>query len=173
MKRMLNGTMIAIMLSMGVFLNLSAQAKAKAERDTKNWRYEIESAGVGTQGTYLIKVWSYSKRPSIAIEQSKKNAVHGIIFQGFTGKQGVPGQKPLSSNPNIEEEKAEFFNSFFADGGKYLKFVAVSGDGSVAAEDRMWTGKDYKVGVIVSVNVNLLRTDLESAGIIKGLSSGF
>ena len=34
-------------------------------------------------------------------------------------------------------------------------------------------GYKYKVGVILTVNTNALRKDLEAAGIIKGLSSGF
>jgi hypothetical protein len=70
-------------------------------------------------------------------------------------------------------EKQEFFDNFFADGGKYMKFVNVTGDGSVAAEDKLKVGKEYKIGVVVSVNVAGLRKDLEAAGIIRGLKSGF
>ncbi|MBP1664456.1 MAG: hypothetical protein H6Q19_1596 [Bacteroidetes bacterium] len=145
----------------------------KADKDTRNWVYEIEPVGVGTQGSYLIKVWSYSKKPIVAIEQAKKNAVHGIIFKGFTGIQGVPGQRPLTNNPNLEVEQAEFFKNFFAEGGKYMKFVNITNDGSVAAEDRLKIGKEFKIGVVVSVNVAGLRKDLEDAGILRGLNSGF
>lgn len=170
MKKLIQITAI---LLFGITIAISAQARKKADKDTENWRYEIECAGVGTQGTYLIKSWSYSKKPNVALEQAKKNAVHGVVFKGFAGKQGVPGQKALASNPNIEQEKAEFFKDFFADNSKYMKYVNVSGDGSVAAGDRMKVGKEYKVGVVVSVNVSALRTDLEQAGIIKSLGSGF
>lgn len=160
---------ILIFISTGVF----AQAKRKANKDTNQWRYEIEVVSVGAPGTYLIKVWSYSKKPRVAIEQAKKNAVHGIIFTGFVGKQGVAGQKPLTNNVNLEQEKEEFFKPFFADGGKYMKFVNISNDGSIAAEDRLKVGKEYKIGVVVSVNVAALRKDLEDAGIIKSLGAGF
>ena len=153
--------------------NANAQAKKKADKDTKNWRYEIEAVQQGVAGTYLIKVWSYSKKPDVAIDQAKKNAVHGIIFRGYAGTDRVPGQSPLTNNPNIEEEKADFFDAFFADGGKYMKFVSVTNDGAVAAEDRMKVGKEYKVGVLISVRKEELRKDLENAGIIKGLSAGF
>jgi hypothetical protein len=153
--------------------NATAQAKKKADKDTKNWRYEIEAVQQGVAGTYLIKVWSYSKKPDVAIDQAKKNAVHGIIFRGYAGTDRVPGQSPLTNNPNIEEEKADFFDAFFADGGKYMKFVSVTNDGAVAAEDRMKVGKEYKIGVLISVRKEELRKDLENAGIIKGLSSGF
>ena len=137
-----------------------------------DWNYEIEPVGVGTQGTYLIKVWSYSKNPVLAIEEAKRNAVHGIIFKGFGGVQGIPGQHPLTNNPSLETEQSEFFRNFFANGGKYMKFVNVSNDGSVAAEDRLKVGKEYKIGVVVSVNVAGLRKDLEEAGIIRSLGSG-
>jgi hypothetical protein len=150
-----------------------SQARKKAENDTKEWRYEIEPVQTGSQGTYLIKVWSYSKKPNVAIEQAKKNAVHGIIFRGFSAKERVEGKEALARNPNLEMEKQEFFDDFFADGGKYMKFVNVTGDGAVAAEDRLKVGKEYKIGVVVSVNVGSLRKDLETAGIIKGLGAGF
>jgi hypothetical protein len=153
--------------------SVNAQARKKADKDTEAWRYEIEVVQTGTQGTYLVKVWSYSKKPDVAIEQAKKNAVHGVIFRGFAGTSTVPGQKALASNVNLEEEKADFFAPFFSDGGKYMKFVSTSNDGAVAAEDRMKVGKEYKVGVVVSVNVSALRKDLEAAGIIKSLGAGF
>ena len=161
------------MLMMLFSLTTNAQARKKAERDTQEWRYEIEVVQTGTQGTYLIKVWSYSKKPDVAIEQDKKNAVHRIIFKGFTGKATEKKKKALTDNVNLEVEKEDFFKPFFEDGGKYMKFVSMSNDGAVAAEDRMKVGKEYKVGVVLSVNVSALRKDLEAAGIIKSLSAGF
>jgi len=149
-----------------------SQSKRKSDKDTSEWRYEIEAVNVGTQGTYLVKAWTYAKKPKRAIEQAKKNAVHGIIFRGFAGKGRIPGQKPLAKI-NSEKENEDFFKTFFQDGGKYLKFVTISNDGSVAAGDYLKVGKEYKIGVMVSVNVAQLRKDLEDAKIIKGLSAGF
>jgi hypothetical protein len=151
----------------------SCGASRTADTYTRQWRYEIEPVNVGTQGSYLIKVWSYSKKPVVAIEQAKKNAVHGIIFKGFAGMAGVSSKRPLTNNPNLEEEKKDFFDPFFADGGKYMKFVSISNDGSVAAKDRLKVGKEYKIGVIVSVSVDQLRKDLEDAGIIQKMGAGF
>lgn len=151
-----------------------SQAQKKADQATNEWKYEIECAGIGTDGTYLVKVWSYSKKGKIAITQAKKNAVHGIIFKGFSGgARGCNAQKPLTTNPNIESEKQDFFQSFFEEGGKYMKYVSESTDGNIDASDRMKVGKEYKIGVIVSVSKDALRKDLEAAGIIRSLSSGF
>lgn len=164
---------VLLLVIMTLFLTQQC-AVMRADKDTEAWRYEIEPVGVGTQGTYIIKVWSYSSNQNVAIEQAKKNAVHGIIFRGFTGKQGVPGQRALTNNVNLEQERADFFDPFFSRGGKYMKFVSLSGDGAIGAGDRIKIDKrTYKIGVVVTVNVAALRKDLEDAGIIKGLGSGF
>ncbi|HCT31223.1 MAG TPA: hypothetical protein DIW31_10955 [Bacteroidales bacterium] len=174
MKRLIKLSSLLLVMVLGLTINSTAQSRAqkKADKDTDDFVYEIEGMSVGTQGTYLIKVWSYSKKPTIAINQAKKNAVHGVIFKGFSGKPGVPGQKALAT-PEIEKEKEAWFDEFFSDKGNYNRYVTESGDGTVAAEDRMKVGKKYKIGVIVSVNVADLRKALEDAGVIKGLSSGF
>lgn len=164
---------LLLFISFGILTSCgSSQGRTKLDKDTAQWRYEIEPVNVGVQGTYLVKTWTYSKNPEKAMEQAKKNAVHGIIFRGFAGKNRVPGQKPLA-DVNAEKKHKEFFKSFFQDGGKYLKFVNISNDGSVAAGDYLKVGKEYKIGVMVSVNVSELRKDLEDANIIKRLNAGF
>jgi len=146
-----------------------AQSKKKANKETAQFRYDISCAGVGASGSYLVKVWSYSKKPSVAAEQTKKNAVHGIIFKGFAGGTGgCPSQKPLAADPTIEQQHADFFKKFFSNGGDYMKYVTTSG-----GIDAVKVGKEYKVGVNVTVSKDLLRKDLENAGILRGLSSGF
>lgn len=143
--------------------------KAKANKDTKNFRYEIECAGNGVQGTYLVKVWSYSKKKAVAIEQCKKNAVHGIIFKGYTGQNGCVAQRPLAKNPGVELEYREYFEKFFANNGEYYKYVSVSS----AANEIVKVGREYKIGVVVSIQKDELRRALEAAGIIRGLNTGF
>jgi hypothetical protein len=150
-----------------------SQGNRKANQDTQNWRYEVEGVGVGKEGTYLVRVWSYSKKPDIAIEQAKKNAVHAIIFQGFIGLNRVGSQPPICNEPGAEKKHEDFFKSFFADNGYYMKYVFLSSDGAVSEADRQKIGKEFKIGVIVSVRKDLLIKDLVSAGIVKSLSSGF
>jgi len=164
--------MLAFLL---VSFTSSAQvfSKRKSKKDTHNFRYEIECIGEGSQGTYAIKVFSYSKKPKVAIEAAKRNAVHGIIFKGLAGGK-CTSKPPLARDPNLEQEKAAFFKDFFANGGKYSKFVVASTDGAIEAGDvTKISKKEFKVGVNVSVNIRLLRKDLEAAGIIKGLGSMF
>lgn len=145
----------------------------KANEDTEKARYEIEAIEVGLQGTCLVKVWSYSKKPTVAAAQAAKNAVHGVIFKGIPGKDRIPGKKPLVANASVESQYADFFKTFFADGGPYMKYVTLTNNGAIEGGDVMKVGKEYKVGVNVSVNNSELRKALEEQGVVKKLNSGF
>lgn len=137
------------------------------------YNYEVECMGTGMDGTQLIKVWGYGRKSDDAIEQAKKNAVHAVIFKGITaGKSGCM-QKPLSTSAGTEQQHQEYFNTFFSKGGKYLNFVNVSTDGSINPNDRLKVGKQYKIGVVVSVAHAALRKELEASGVIKRLDAGF
>ena len=176
MKTIINKASVITMLFLAFSFVSNAQIskKKKANKDTEQWKYEIECVGIGKPGTKVIKVWSYSKNAKVATGQAKKNAIHGIIFQGYAGgAQGCTTQKPLASSPSLEQEKEEFFSDFFADGGKYMKFVSTSGDATPTVMGVKLKGYKYKVGVVVTVMSSALRKDLEKAGVIRGLSSGF
>ena len=54
--------------------------------------YEIEGAGVGTQGTYLVKVWVVSKKNKPNLNLIKKCAVHGVLFRGFVNDRKRGGK---------------------------------------------------------------------------------
>ena len=149
---------------------MAAVGKKKADKDTKQFRYELECAGNAVQGTYLVKVWSYSKKASVAENQCRKNAVHGVIFKGYGGRGAeCVQQRPLANNPGVETQYAEYFNSFFADGGEFQKYASIV-EGTT---ESVKVGKEYKVGCVVSVRKEDLRKALEAAGVIRGLGSMF
>ena len=166
-KSIIKTSSIVLLVLFSFIQTANAQkGRKKADKQTVAWRYELEAVATGVQGTYQIKVWSYSKNVETATEQAKKNAVHGIIFKGFPNKGRVQGQKPLARNANLYEENEDFFKEFFKrGGGDYMKFVTLANNGQIAAGDR--------IGVVVSVNIAELRKYLETKGIIKGLSDGF
>ncbi len=164
-----------IMLLMSILLMLcvtvSAQSKKeKANKTLESFHYEIECAGVGSQGTALVKVWSFSDTPDISKEQCEKNAVHGIIFKGYSGKEnGCVAQRALINTPGAEYEHSDYFRLFFADGGEYAKYVTVTN----LARDVVKVGKQYKIGMTISVQKDALRKALETGGVLKSLDSGF
>ena len=148
------------------FISADAQIskKRKSKKDTHQFRYEAACLGAAVDGNYAIKIFSYSKKPKIAVEAAKKNAVHAIIFKGINS--GECNYPPLVKGANAEQEYAEFFKSFFANGGGYMKYVSTSGDGRVKPSDvSMISKKEYKIGVNVSVQKDLLRDALQAAGI--------
>ena len=166
MRKNFKITVLATLVVVFFIPSVVAQ-KQKANKDTEQWRYELETAGVGQQNTVQVKVWSYSKKAEVALEQAKKNAVHGVVFRGYGSN------KALCTSPAAEQEHAAFFKEFFATGGKYLKYVQLVNNGAVAAGDRIKIGKEYKIGVVITVDKNALRKDLEDAGIVKKLGGGF
>ncbi|MEE0972667.1 MAG: hypothetical protein U0L34_00845 [Paludibacteraceae bacterium] len=164
MRKIFTITML-FCLSLAVF----AGSKSKANKDTKQFRYELECVANASQGSYLVKVWTYSKKSNVAIEQSKKNAVHGIIFKGFTSKGGCVAQRPFVKQAGGEFEHQDYFDLFFKDGGEYMRFATYM----EGTQEIIKVGKEYKVGVIVSVAKDDLRKTLEAAGVIRKLSHGF
>jgi hypothetical protein len=135
------------------------------------WHYDIECAGVGVDGTYLVQVTSYGKNVQDAVVQAKKDAVHGVLFRGFIGKAGeCMSQKPIITNSAIENEKKDFFDDFFSKNGQYMQYVSLSQANNCIPTK---VGGSYRVVVILSVSKDILRKDMEAVGIVKSLSSGF
>lgn len=164
-------TIIGIIL---MAFSLLVNGQSRSERRAAGYvidNYEVTCMGTGMDGTQLIKVWGFGKKPEDAIHQARKNAVHAVIFKGILGGQPGCMQRPLVNKPGAEVQHADYFNNFFSNGGSYLRFVSQAGDGSV---DRIKIDKrTYKVGVVVSVMHAQLRRELEAAGIIPKLGQGF
>lgn len=142
----------------------------KANAETEAFRYDLEYVKPGGDGMSLVKVWSYSKKSRVAAEQCRKNAIHGILFKGYAAAEGNTSQRPMIKDPNAMTTHADFFETFFSDGGNYRQFVSEITDGS---QEVKRVGKQYKVGVVVTVSKEQLRKYLESQDIIRGLASGF
>ncbi|KAA5535104.1 hypothetical protein F0919_10965 [Taibaiella lutea] len=139
----------------------------------QQWHYDIQCENIGLDGTKLIKVWSYSKKEKFPLRQAQKNAIHGMIFKGFSGNAttGCPTQRPLADSPDLESKQAAFFAAFFADNGPYQKYVNSTIEETPI--ERIRVGKEYKIGIIITVMYSQLRKDLERQGIIKPLDAGF
>ena len=149
----------------------------KADKETVQWRYEVENLGQkssrgGHGATHILKVWSFSKKAEVAQEQSKKNAIHAVLFQGVPSNdvKRLKGIEPLLQDPTIEATHAGFFQTFFADGGEYMRFVTVTNSGMA---DMLKVGKEWKVGLTVAVNTPGLRKYLEQMEIILPMDAGF
>lgn len=143
-----------------LFLSLGMMAKGKMPK------YDITGAGSGTEGTILVKVYVYAK--SVRDEELKRAAVHGVVFRGCSGNASGARQ-PAMASPTAEADNPTFCEEFFAADGPCQNYATiVSG-----SYDRVKTPKGYKTGAILQVDKTSLRKELEKAGLVRSLSSGF
>nr|MBP7471809.1 hypothetical protein [Prevotella sp.] len=132
--------------------------------------YEIESAGTGANGTYLVKVCVIANKPSPNTEYIKKCAIHGVLFRGFANKELRSSQKPLAGSALTEQQYADFFSIFFDDGGIYKNYANfVNTDFEIIKVGK----KEYRITAILTIAKDQLYNDLVKANIIKGLNRGF
>ena len=82
-------------------------ANAQNNSDIREWTYEIEGVAQSRDvGTYIVKVWSYTKKSKIDYDIAKRNAIHGIIFRGYLKKGNLPALPPISNSPGLDLEKS-------------------------------------------------------------------
>lgn len=155
MKRLFN------VLFMLLFILTGAIAKVE-----KMPQYDITGAGSGTEGTILVKVYVYGSK--VSDQELKRAAVHGVVFRGCSGNQSGARQ-PAMAAPTAETDNAAFCQEFFAADGPCQNYASVI----AGSYDRVKTQKGYKQGAILQVDKTSLRKELEKAGVVKSLSSGF
>lgn len=167
-----------IILSLFGIILIPGTLNAQTRRERKilyhsQYNYEIEPVGVGQDGTKVFKVWGVGKNVNEAIMKAKADAVAACIFKGLTGGAGSAPTPPILTEPNAENIYADYFETFFAVGGKYLQYIAVTTDGDPAGQDRLKLKKGYKVAIYVQVMYDALRRQLEADNIARRLDKGF
>lgn len=148
--------------------------KKKADKNTHEWYYELEAFSSPYRGSCNVKVWSYGPDIMTARDQAAKNAVHGVIFRGIPGnpEKRLSALPPMVEDFSAEETNKEFFRDFFKDGGPYLRYATKTV--SAGSDEIVKYGrKNYKVGIIITVQYDALRKMLEQQGITESLTSGF
>ena len=156
MKRLLSLTILLLAFFMG----------AMAKGGDKMPQYDITGAGSGTEGTILVKVYVYAK--SVKDEDLKRVAVHGVVFRGCTGNQSGARQ-PAMAPATAEADNAAFCEAFFSVDGPCQNYATIV----AGSYDRVKTPKGYKSGAILQIDKISLRKELEKAGVVRTLSSGF
>lgn len=123
----------------------------------------VKSAGTGMS---VVRVWSYTRDKKASVDLSKRNAVHAVMFKGYSGNGAT---KPaMVKNADAEQTFGDFFNEFFNQNGAYGRFVTSCDEREVRK-----VGRDYKIGETVTVNTESLRKYLESHGVVRSLNTGF
>ncbi len=147
----------------------SCSSASKLNRANQPFAYEVESVGVGSDGTYAIRIWSFSKKPEITMVKPQQNAIHATLFRGIPAGGGAVAQPPIVPSDSGYDENSPFFQEFFKT--DYQRFVNSVARGS--AQVVKCGRKEYKIGYVMSIAKDNLRKYLEDQGIIKSLSTGF
>lgn len=141
-----------------LFVAISSIAMAK---EKEQFVYDISCAG-NAMGYYVVEVSAYvSSKKEISDAVVKKCALHGVLYRGFSGNDGCHSQKPLLQNSD-ESHSSLIDELITSEYGKYVETIGVP-------LKVIKQPKRYKVTTIIQVAKDLLRKDLEKAGIIRKL----
>jgi len=140
-----------------------------SSKPATSYNYELSCNGVGVEGVYLVKCYSYGSTFEKARQNVKKDAVHGVLFKGVSANSIKKCKaQPKICNVTYAENK-EWFDNFFSS-GEYLQYVTLSNDGNVSSSDRIKIKGGYKVGFTVSVKSDELRKRMEKEGFAKKMN---
>lgn len=159
---------IYILLSLFLlFGTVEISAKDK-EDDSPLRNYAIEGSGrPAGQGSYVVKVTVNTKNKNLPDKDIAKCAVHGVLFHGFSGDNHHT-EKPLARKSSAEAEHKEFFDSFFSSSR-----AAAYANPMQSTRQVTKSGKEYVITEVVEVQKDLLKKDLQDAGVLGSLNSGF
>lgn len=151
---------------------VSQQTPTLTAEDRLNYiagSYDVETMGVGKDGTYLIKVTDNfpTADEKTYIDGLKKDAVHCVIFRGIPAGHGSLKQPALRTEDTKIEGCEQAFFDFF-DNGQYLRFVGSIVNSSKSIT-RVKETKDFRISLTVSVNKDELRKYLTENNMIKSL----
>lgn len=89
--------------------------------------YDQKSQIIGTEldGSYAIRCWGEGRNSDEALNEVMKKAVYDVVFNGVeSGSSSIQSLKPLLLTVNAKDKYAVWSNSFFEDGGDYLKYCS-------------------------------------------------
>lgn len=127
--------------------------------------FETTCMGIEQDGSQTLRAWGKGINKADAVEQAKKNAVADVLFKGIKGT-GECNQTPLVLEVNARERYGQYFNPFFRDGGEYSKFAREE-KSNEASRLKARGSSIENWGIIVTVNREGLRRQLEADGVIK------
>ncbi len=152
-----------------VVLMLMTSCSTSNKMSTTVRTYDVETMGVGNDGTYLIKVTDYFRTTdeTVYLDGLKKDAVHCVIYSGIPAGNGSINQPPLMNKDTKIEGNEQALNQFFEQ-KQYLQFINTIVNSSKTIV-KLKDSKDYKISVVISVNKDQLRKYLIDNNIIKSL----
>lgn len=130
-----------------------------------NYTHEIECMGSELDGSITLKTWGKGKNRADALEQARKEAINSVLFIGIRNGKPDCDSRAILNAPNIRENKADYFNNFFKDGGDYIKFASSKDESFGKKEKAKGRDGDVMFGFVIRV----LKSDLKKQMIKDGI----
>jgi hypothetical protein len=161
-----------ILFFFALIFNISAQKKGEGVVDP--WQEPTVSRMPymqGKDGIIVLEITNTAETQEECIIKAKQQAIYAVIFTGYTEGNNIPGAAALSqSGVGLYSEKEEFFRSFFTDVTKYAGYVTAAKLNTAKPVEKL-EKKKVQAAVIVSIEAERLRKDLEAQNIIKGMAA--
>ena len=132
--------------------------------------YTATNGGTGKKGEYLVNVTVSVKKKEVSNAENlvKRCAIHAVLFRGLMSAESYTSQKPLIKDPNVENVKSAFFQSFWNE--EHFKTYTALVPSSLMAMKNKQT-KMHEVTATVIVDKESLLKYMEEQGIIQGFSN--
>ncbi len=131
-----------------------------AKKANLNYDYTISGHAIAKEGYYLVEVSALvDKKKAANIETVKQCALLGCLYKGFAVDR--ISQKPILSK-TLDDKEEEFVQKLILQ--DYNTYTS-----STYPLQIVKVGKKYRVSSIILVSKDILRKDLESAGIVRKL----
>lgn len=161
----------ALLITMSLFICASSFAQKSGQTNVDPWFDEFtrEPYAQGQDGSLLIEITNTGKDINDCIAKAKQQAVFAVIFTGYTEANNIPAAPALSpTDIALYHEKIGFFQEFFRNTSQYGVYVPkaiLNSKRPVSNIDK----KTVRAHVIVTVEVERLRKQLEAQEIIKSI----
>ncbi|MGN0007378.1 MAG: DUF6175 family protein [Alistipes sp.] len=155
-----------------VHTDATADSTKKDNANTESANYDIEQISVSAStGVVNLRVHTYTSKPVANDSQIKKNAIHACLFKGIpaAASDSASQKEALINDPATEAKYDDYFKSFLADGGLYMRYADVLHAG---AQSVVKLKKGYRISKDILVKYGDLRKRLEADGIIESLGGG-
>lgn len=132
--------------------------------------YQTECISIKTVGYVSIKIWDTKAGKHYKPEQSRKDALHAILYSGISASKECTTQEPLLKKTEDIENFKKIEKEFFGRDGKWVSYTRSSSIQTTLPEgigEKNW--KVYKV----AISKDELKKYLEEKNIIKSLNTGF
>ncbi len=159
---------VKILLLLAVVAGVSSvSAMSRKKESVRVENFELETIGVGLQGTKVFKIKSYGSSKDKALKQAKRDAVYACIFRGLPPGKDAESTPAICCDDDYNQHRA-FFDSFFEENGNYLRYI--NQVGMPSGSDMLKVSKGYRVALTVQAMYDDLRKYLEQKGIVSSLA---